>query len=106
MAFPDRTHAGTRLFLVEYYLSSGTPGSVTAAVDMMAAAVGRECAGGAVPTFVSFVLLPEDDTLFCLFDSESEGRLEEVLVSAGVSFERIVEAFEVRLQATGEGTRP
>jgi hypothetical protein len=31
--------------------------------------------------------------------------VEEVLVSAGVSYERIVEAFEIRLRATGEGTR-
>jgi hypothetical protein len=104
-AFPDRTQVGTRLFLVEYYMPSGTSGRVTAAVDRLTAAVGRGCAGGAVLTFVSCVLLPEDDTLFCLFDGDSQGHLEEVLVSAGVGYERIVEAFEIRLRATGEGTR-
>jgi hypothetical protein len=104
-AFPDRKQAGTRLFLVEYYMPSGPSGPVTAAVDRMTAAVGRGCAHGAVLTFVSCVLLADDDTLLCLFGSDSQGHVEEVLVSAGVSYERIVEAFEIRLRATGEGTR-
>jgi hypothetical protein len=85
-----------RTFLVEHYRPGVTiAGFARDTGRVQASAEALSGANGPIALLHS-TLVPEDETGFCLFSAASRALVEEAYRSAGVSFERIVEALELR----------
>jgi hypothetical protein len=84
----------TKGFLVEcYWPGVSEEGLVTAAQRVRRAAAELRRRGGDVD-FVSSILVPADETVFCLF-SGCEADVRAASEQAGVPFERILESLHV-----------
>jgi hypothetical protein len=88
-----------RTFLVEHY----QPGVTLAgfAEDTRRVRACAEAMSGAPIALLHSTLVPEDETGFCVFSAASRGLVEEAYRLAGVSFERIVVALDVRRDLVG-----
>jgi hypothetical protein len=87
-------------YLVECYwpgVSTDQLADVAARTDRAAAAVRKRGRGF---RFLGSILVPADETVFCLFNG-SEADVRTVVEDAGVPFERILES--IRVDADGYG---
>jgi hypothetical protein len=75
-------------YLVELY----APRGITRAPDQIQAAIG---AAGVALRYVRTILVPDDETCFCLIEAPSASAVAELAAAAGVETERIVEAVDL-----------
>jgi hypothetical protein len=72
-------------YLVELY----APRGITRAPQEIKAAI---AAAGVTLRYLRTILVPADETCFCLIEAPSAGAVAELATAAGVETERIVEA--------------
>jgi Nickel responsive protein SCO4226-like len=83
-------HGRPRGYLVECYWPGVSADKVAAAVERAEQAAGELRSQGRELHFVGSILVPADETVFCLFDGQ-EADVRAVSEKAGVPFERILE---------------
>jgi hypothetical protein len=88
-----------RTYLVECYWPGVTKQQLVVAAERARAAVDELRRQGRDLRFRSSILVPADETVFCLFDGVEED-VRAVSVEAGVPFERILESLQI------DGTQP
>lgn len=84
-----------KTYLVEHYqpgLDLDGLEALAARVRAAAAAVGRQ---GARALQLRSTVLPGDETLLCLFETDSEELVRAVYARAGLAFDRITEAISL-----------
>jgi Protein of unknown function (DUF4242) len=72
-------------YLVELYASRGTPLAAQRVADAIVAA-------GNAARYLRAVLVPDDETCFCLVEAASAAVLGELSETAGLEIDRVVEA--------------
>jgi Protein of unknown function (DUF4242) len=80
-----------RGYLVECYWPGVSAGKVAAAVERAEQAAGELRSHGRSVHVLGSILVPADETVFCLFDGE-EADVRAVSEKAGVPFERVLES--------------
>lgn len=75
--------------LVECYWPGVTEQKVLAAVERVQAAIEQRRAYGRGPRLLGSILVPADETVFCLFDGEP-AEVEAVSAATDLPFERIL----------------
>lgn len=96
---------GTRSYLVECFwpgVSGEKFATTTKRASAAAATLRRQ---GANVVFRGSILVPADETVFCLFDGH-EADVREVTVRAGVPFERILESVRIDGNQPTTGEEP
>ena len=83
-----------RGYLVECYWPGVSAGKVAAAVERAKQAAGELRSQGRAVRFLGSILVPADETVFCLFDGE-EADVRAVSEKAGVPFERILQSLRI-----------
>lgn len=93
-----------RTFLVEHYRPGVTIAAFAQDTSRVRASAETMAGAQAPVALLHSTLIPEDETGFCVFTAASRGLVEEAYRLAGVSFERIVEALELRRDPRAEMT--
>jgi hypothetical protein len=83
-----------RTYLVECYWPGVNEEELTKAVRRARDAAAELRQLGAQVDFVGSILVPVDETVFCLFDG-SEADVREASERAGVPFERVLESLRI-----------
>jgi hypothetical protein len=83
------------VFLVEHYWPGVTGESFARAVQQVRQAADALAAAAEPIRFMHSTLVLEDENAFCVFEAASAGVVAEAYATAGVAFERIVEAVEL-----------
>ena len=83
-----------RSYLVECYWPGVTKEKLADVVTRADAAAGQLRRAGHDVDFQGSILVPADETVFCLFDGDEED-IRAVSERAGVPFERVVESMRV-----------
>jgi len=82
-------------FLVERFLP-GEPEAQLALIASRAGASAEMMLSEGVPVrYLGSTLIPQDQICFCLFEGPSVEAVEEVNRRAGLTFERVLEAFSI-----------
>jgi hypothetical protein len=84
----------TRTYLVECYWPGVSEGKVLAAVRRARSAASELRRQGGTVEFLGSILVPVDETVFCLFDG-IEADVRTASVRAGVPFERVLESLRI-----------
>ena len=79
------------IYLVETYLSKGDTGGVASIAARVQAAAGRLNDEGIPIHYLRSFLIPEDETLFSIFEAHSPEAVHETSVRAGLSVNRLME---------------
>ena len=76
-------------YLVECYWPGVTKQKLAAAVERVQAAIELRRPHGRAPRLLGSILVPVDETVFCLFDAERE-EVEALSAAAELPFQRIL----------------
>ena len=76
-------------YLVECYWPGVTEKKLAAAVERVEAAIELRQSDSRAPRFLGSILVPTDETVFCLFEGERE-EIQIVSAAAKLPFERIL----------------
>ena len=87
-------HGQPRGYLVECYWPGVSADKVAAAVERAEQAAGELRSHGRPVRFLGSILVPADETVFCLFDGQ-EADVRAVSEKAGIPFERILESLRI-----------
>lgn len=90
-------------YLVELYL----PGAVSECAGVVArarSAAAQMASEGIAVRFVRAILVPEDESCFCLYEAPSAQAATEAVTRAALPFERVVPAVELPA-VRGDGSR-
>ena len=88
-------------YVVECYWPGVSERQLAAAMERAEAAVADLRRSGRPVDLVGSILVPADETVFCLFDG-SEDDVRAASLQAGVPFERVLESLRIaRLQPKG-----
>jgi hypothetical protein len=82
-------------FIVERFLAGITRTELMAAAGKAKDTAIRMSANGTNVAYLRSTFLPQDESCFCLFEGESLEAVQHANESAGLPFERIVEAVHV-----------
>jgi Protein of unknown function (DUF4242) len=93
-----------RGYLVECYWPGVSAEQVAAAVERAEQAAGELRSHGRPLHFLGSILVPADETVFCLFDGE-EADVRAVSDKASVPYERILESLRIEASAQTKGER-
>lgn len=91
-AMADRS--GWRTYLVEHYWPGITELEFRRSAAEVAAGAARLASAGEPIRFLHSTLVPEDEAAFCVLSAASAELVERAYRSAGITFERLVEAVE------------
>ncbi len=86
-----------RTFLVERYSPGLDRVAVVAEAERARAASAELRASGAGIDYVGAVLVPQDEVVFHLFRSPDADLVRDVIMRAGLTFERVVESVVLEL---------
>jgi hypothetical protein len=84
----------TKSYLVESYWPDVSEEKLASAVQRARAAAAELRRHGRELRFLGSILVPADETVFCLFDG-AEPDVRAVSEQAGVPFERVLESFRI-----------
>jgi hypothetical protein len=82
-------------FLAETY----APGTAALRADDLALAAEQVSRPGAPVRFLGAVVVPEEETCFCLYEAPSAGAVRAAMTRARLQPERITQAVTIRSQA-------
>jgi len=82
-------------YLVEHYLPGATPESFRATAGLLRSVAATMTSGGTPVRYRRAILMPADEAAFCVFEAASVHVVEQLYSSAGITFDRIVDALEV-----------
>jgi hypothetical protein len=82
-------------YLVEHYLPGATPEGFRATATRLRSAAATLRDAGTPIRYRRAILMPADEAAFCVFEAESVDVVEQLYCSAGITFDRIVDALEV-----------
>jgi hypothetical protein len=91
-------------YAVELYLPRLRPDELSEAIDSAAAAARRTSPTETQVRFSRSLFLPGDEVCFLLFEAPSACAVESVVRSAGITFERVIQA-ELHGTAPGQPKR-
>ncbi len=83
-------------FLAETYAPRDAVGTAAPCADDIALAAGEVSRPGAPVRFLGAVVVPEDETCFCLYQAPSAGAVREAMTRAELRPERITQAVSIR----------
>jgi Protein of unknown function (DUF4242) len=101
----DAAKPGWRTFLVEHYWPGVTEAEFAAAAERVrasAAELGRE---GMSVRYLHSTLVPDDESAFCVFEAESAAAVAEAYTRAGLAYERLRDALQIRRDPSEPGGR-
>jgi hypothetical protein len=96
---------GWRTFLVEHYWPGVTEAALAAAAERVRASAEELAREGTGVRYLHSTLVPEDESAFCLFEAESEAAVEEAYARAGVPYERLRDALQIKRGPSEPGGR-
>jgi hypothetical protein len=79
-------------YLMEWYLSVASPRRRASLTSRLRAAAAGMRANGIHARLLGFIVLPEEETAFCLLEAPDRDVVEQLGAMAGISADRIVEA--------------
>jgi Protein of unknown function (DUF4242) len=82
----------SRGYLAETYAAGSSTQDVQAAAERASAAAAALTAAGHPIRYVRTVFVPEDETCFYFFEAAAPQHVADAVRSAGIDYERIVEA--------------
>jgi hypothetical protein len=85
---------GSQTFLVEHYWPGVTIAAFREAAERVRACAAELTTPDASIEFLHSTMVPEDEAAFCVFRASSLAVVAEAYRSAGVKFERILDAHE------------
>ena len=91
--------AGTT-YLVEQYWPGVSADAFSSAIARVRATAEAMARRGVSVRYLHSTMVPVDEASFCVFAAASAELIEQLYASAGVRFERIVEAFEPKRPTT------
>jgi hypothetical protein len=93
-------------FLAETYAPRDAPGTAAPRPDDLARAAAQASGPSAPVRFLGAVVVPDEETCFCLYQAPSAGAVREAMTRAGLRPERITRAVTVRPPRTRPGPGP
>jgi hypothetical protein len=91
-------------FLAETYAPRDAPGTAAPRADDLARAAAQASGPSAPVRFLGAVVVPDEETCFCLYQAPSAGAVREAMTRAGLPPERITRAVTVRPPRTRPST--
>ena len=95
MILPRPGPAETRAFIVEHYWPGITPARFRPTAERLRRGVDAAAARGAAVRLLHSTVVTQDETVFCVFEAESQETVRQVYTSAGVRFERLLDAVDI-----------
>lgn len=92
----DLTRPGLATFLVEHYWPGVTGAEFEAAALRVRAAAEAMAHEGRRVRYLHSTFVPGDESAYCVFEAESGAEVDEAYARAGVEFERLLPAVEMR----------
>jgi hypothetical protein len=86
-------------FLLERYWPGATVEQAVTALTRGARLLEEMRSEGKHVRYVHATFVPRDETVFCVVEARSEGEVAELNERAGLSFDRIAEAFPLGIEA-------
>jgi hypothetical protein len=92
----EPTPPGLSTFLVEHYWPGVTPDEFEEAAERVRAAAEAMESEGRKVRYLHSTFVPDDESAFCVFAAEARADVGEAYARAGVAFERLLPAVEMR----------
>lgn len=90
---PQPNEAAT--FVVEHYWPGVTREAFRTAAERLRRSSKAATIRGTAVRLMHSTVVTEDETAFCVFEAGSQEAVRQVYASAGVRFERLLDAFEI-----------
>jgi hypothetical protein len=97
----DQQAAGDATYLVEHYWPGITTDRFEQATDRLRSSAERLSDKGTRVRLLHSTLVPQDEAAVCVFQAESRAAVEQAYTTASVPWERVLDALEIDVRATG-----
>jgi hypothetical protein len=82
-------------FLAETYAPATHPAPAVSRAGNLSVAAGRACRLGVSVRFAGAIVVPDDETCFCLYQAPSAAAVCEAMTRARLQLERITQAMSI-----------